>query len=101
MFDVVLVEKYQEGRYSNKEFDAASGGRKEETKCLIVVWEVNSMGRSLLPEGSRRQVFQEGSNKRKRGILVEVLGRRSHHTIDRVPIGPFDIGQQHKSRNMG
>jgi hypothetical protein len=39
-----------------------------------------------------------GEEKRDLG---GVLGRRSHHTIDRVPIGPFDIGQQHKSRNMG
>jgi hypothetical protein len=44
---VVLVEKYQEGRYSNKEFVAASGGRKEETKCLIVVSPVNSMGKEF------------------------------------------------------
>jgi hypothetical protein len=45
---VVLIEKYQEGRYSNKEFVAASGGRKEETKCLIVVVSaVNSMGKEF------------------------------------------------------
>jgi hypothetical protein len=59
MFDCCLGSKlgvcYQKGQ----EFTSLQhhDGHEEETKCLIVVSAVNSMGRSLLPEGSRIYFF--------------------------------------------
>jgi hypothetical protein len=62
MFDCCLGSKLH-----GKEFTTGMGqeftslqhhdGHEEETKCLIVVSAVNSMGRSLLPEGSRIYFF--------------------------------------------
>jgi hypothetical protein len=59
-------------------------GRRGKNKSLIVVSVVNSMGRSLLLDGSRKQVFQEGL-ERKRGIWVGFWGEEAITPLTECP----------------